>query len=107
VAARSVVFPAEFLSFLERLGIDPTKDGQVYHNGRLSPGRHHYGGRFHFAGTLDVTGDIPSVRVSEDFEVFLCRKSAPNLAELNGLPLVQVEFAASAVPWLLDESEAD
>src|SRR5215469_11217190 len=55
-----------------------------------------------FCRHLDLTGDLPPVRLNEVFEVFLCRKSAPNLAELNGLQLVQVEFAGSAVPWRLD-----
>lgn len=107
VAACSEVFPTQFLLFLETLGIDPTKDGEVYHNARLSPGTHHYGGWFHFVGTLDVTGDFPPVRVGEDFVVTLCHKSAPSLLELNGLSLVQLEFVASAVPWRLNEPEAD
>ncbi|MDB6011513.1 MAG: hypothetical protein JWL65_3763 [Gammaproteobacteria bacterium] len=105
VAARGEVFPKEFLSLLDVLGVDPTKDGEVYRNGQLSPGKHHYGGWFHFVGTLDVTGDFPSMRFGDDFSAWLCHDSAPSLAELDGLPLVQLEFAGSAVPWVLDEPE--
>jgi hypothetical protein len=31
----------------------------------------------------------------------------PSLPELKGLPLVQLEFTASSVPWRLNEPEAD
>ncbi|MGN6519872.1 MAG: hypothetical protein ACTHK2_10665 [Dokdonella sp.] len=106
VAARNSVYPPAFLSFLQSLGIDSQKDGEVYHNARLSPRCHDYGGWFHFVGTLNKTGDFPVVAMSDNFEVWLLRRSAPALATLEGLPLVQVEFHASAVPWLLDEPEA-
>jgi hypothetical protein len=106
VAARTEVFPPAFLSLLTTLGIDPAKDGEVYHNGRLSPGKHHYGGWFHFIGTLDESGDFPPVELGTDFTVHLCHKSAPSLQALNGLPLVQLEFTASSVPWRLNEPEA-
>jgi hypothetical protein len=112
VAARFDVFPKAFLTLLDSLGIDPTKDGEVYHNGRLSPGNHspgnhHYGGWFHFIGTLDATGDFPPVQFFESFSVCFCSKSAPSLSALKDLPLVQVEFTASAVPWCLTEPEPD
>ncbi len=105
-AARSKSFPADFLSFLESLGIDPRKDGEVYHNARLAPGRHDYGGWFHFVGSLETTGDFPVVPMGDGFTVWLKRKAAPELAALKGLPLVEVEFHAENVPWVLDEAEA-
>jgi len=107
VAARAEAFPPALLSLLTTLGIDPAKDGEVYHNGRLSPGKHHYGGWFHFIGTLDESGDFPPVELGAGFTVHLCQKSAPSLPELKGLPLVQLEFIASSVPWRLNEPEAD
>jgi hypothetical protein len=107
LAARTEVFPPAFLSLLETLGIDPAKDGEVYHNGRLSPGKHHYGGWFHFIGTLEESGDFPPVELGSAFTVHLCQKSAPSLQELKGRPLVQLEFTASSVPWRLNEPEAD
>jgi hypothetical protein len=107
VVARCDVYPKAFLTLLDSLGIHPAKDGEVYHNGRLSPGIHHYGGWFHFVGTLDVTGDFPPVQFAEGFSVYLCSKSAPCLPALKDLPLVQVEFTASAVPWRLNELEPD
>jgi hypothetical protein len=101
------VFALAFLSLQATLGIDPATDGEVYHNGRLAPGKHHYGGWFHFVGTLDETGDFPPVKFGQDLAVMLCQKSAPGFPELRDLPLVQLEFVASAVPWRLSEPEAD
>jgi hypothetical protein len=107
VVARCDVFPKAYFALLDSLGIDPAKDGEVYHNGRRSPGKHHYGGWFHFVGALDVTGDFPPVQVAKGFSVYLCSKSAPCLPALKDLPLVQVEFTASAVPRCLTEPEPD
>ena len=97
------MFPAGFLALLDELGIDPNKDGEIYYNGPLAPGRHCYGGWYHFVGTLDKPGS--TVEFGADFRVWLCRASAPRLTPLKGLPAVQVEFLAEAVPWLLDEPE--
>ena len=62
---------------------------------------------FHFVGTLETTGDFPAVRLREDFAVWLCPRSATVLPTLKGLPLVQVEFVAENVPWVLEAPEAD
>ena len=104
-AARSKAFPAGFVALLDQLGIDPTKDGEVYHNGRMAPFRHDYGGWFHFIGSLTESGDFPSVRFEEGFTAWMCAASAPRLASLNGSPVVQLEFHAESVPWLLEEPE--
>jgi len=105
-SVRDSVYPPAFLSFLESLGIDFRKDGEAYHNACLSPGRHDYGGWFHFVGTLETTGDFAAVAMSENFEAWLTSKSAPPLSSLQGLPLVEVAFHANAVPWVLNEPEA-
>jgi hypothetical protein len=103
--ARAGSFPAGFLALLYKLGIDPRKDAEVYHNARLAPGRHCYGGWYHFVGTLDQTGDCPAVDLGDGFSVWMCHASAPRLPSLEGMQVVQVEFHAEAVPWLLDEPE--
>jgi hypothetical protein len=103
--ARTKVFPTSFLTLLDQLGIDPGKDGEVYHTARLSPGRHLYGGWFHFVGTLDMDGDFPPVYLEERFSVWLSHGSAPRLVSLENLSAVQLEFSAESVPWLLSEPE--
>jgi hypothetical protein len=103
--ARQEAFPAAFVRLLDQLGIDPRKDAEVYYIGRDRPGRHRYGGWYHFVGTLHETGDFPLVELAPGFQVFLCRAASPRLASLKNSAAVQVEFIADAVPWLLDEPE--
>jgi len=105
--ARAEVFPASFLTLLDQLGIDPRKDGEAYHIARLSPGRHGYGGWFHFVGTLHETGDFPPIYLNKDFYVWMSSASAPRLASLENLSVVQLEFHTDSVPWVLSEPELD
>jgi hypothetical protein len=107
VAARSKAFPPSFMDLLDSLGIDPTKDAEIYHTARMSPGKHLYGGWFHFVGSLEVTGDFAPVEMGDGFSVWMCRSASQCLDGLKGLPLVQVELSATAVPWCLDEEEAE
>ena len=83
--------------------IDPNKDGEVYHNACVTPGRHDCAGWFHFVGTPLETGDFSPTCLGEGFTVWMCGATAPRLASLKGLPVVQLEFHAESVPWLLDE----
>jgi hypothetical protein len=106
VVVRDRVFPPAFLELLCSLGIDPHKDGEVYHNARLAPGRHDYGGWFHFVGSLDRTGDFSVVDLGDGFTVWLTRKAAPALAALKDHPLVELQFHAANVPWGLNEPES-
>jgi hypothetical protein len=103
--ARSQTFPSEFLKLLNELGIDSCKDAEVYHNAQLSPGMHFYAGWYHFVGTLEETGDFPTVDFGGGFSAWLRHASAPRLSSLEGVRVVQLEFTANAVPWLLDEPE--
>jgi hypothetical protein len=68
-AARGQISPPKFLAYLESLDIDSRKDGEVYHNGRVVPGRHDYGRLFHFVGSLNKTGDFPVIVMADGFKV--------------------------------------
>jgi hypothetical protein len=105
--ARKRIYPREFVALLGSLGIDSHKDAETYHMARLAPNRHDYGGWFHFVGQLSKSGDFAAVEIAEGFTVWLCPASAPRLESLGGMSLVQVEFHAKDVPWLLDEPEAE
>jgi hypothetical protein len=105
--ARSDCFPPEFIELLGQLGIDPRKDAEVYHNARIGPGRHYYGGWYHFIGTLDKGGESALVDLGSDFSVWMCPASGPRLPSLKGKQVVQIEFDARAVPWRLAEPEID
>ena len=89
------------------VGIDPRKDAEVYHNARIAPGRHDYGGWYHFIGTLGEIGESTPVKLGPLFSVGLCPASAARLPSLEGKQVVQLEFHAEAVPWRLDEPEID
>ena len=105
---RAEVFPAEFLALLDKLGIDPGKDAEVYHNARLAPGRHDYGGWYHFVGTLAQNGEVPPVELGGKFTVWMSHDAgAPRLSSLKGMQVVQVNFGSGAVPWRLDEPEME
>jgi hypothetical protein len=101
------VFPESFVALLDDLGIDPSKDAEVYHNGRVSPGRHSYGGWYHFVGELVGVANFSALDLNPEFSVWLCAASAPRLPVFDGASVVQVEFLAGAVPWLLREPEAN
>ena len=105
VAVRNQVLPQGFVDLLEDLGIDSTKEGEVYTEGAAGPGAHFYGGWYHFVGTLDVTGDFPPVEYAGGFISYMCNKSTPCLPELEGLSLIQLEFRAQNVPWVIADEE--
>ena len=105
VAVRDRMFPPAFVSLLQSLGIDPHKDGEVYHNARLAPGRHDYGGWYHFVGSLERTGDFAPVDFGGGFTVWLCEHHSPALRGLKDLSLVELHFHADNVPWVLAEPE--
>jgi hypothetical protein len=107
VAARAQVLPEKFIALLETLGVDPSKEAEAYHNARLAPGRHDYGGWFHFVGVLHVTGDFPVVDFGNGFSAWLRHASAPSIETLRGKALVELEFHCEAVPWVLDEKEPE
>jgi hypothetical protein len=104
--ARGRILPAKFVALLDQLGIDPRKDAEVYQIARVAPGRHDYGGWYHFVGTLDQTSDFAAIDFGDGFTAWMCYATAPRLPSLDGLPAVQLEFYAKAVPWLLDEPES-
>ena len=56
---REKVYPQEALKVLDKLGVDFTKEAEVYHFSKVRPGWHHYGGygRHHYGiGNTSDTG---------------------------------------------------
>jgi hypothetical protein len=104
---RNRVFTEEFSELLNSLGIDATKDAEVYHVAETAPGAHYYSGWFHFVGELEVSGDFAPVKFGENLVVCLCKNNALCLNSLDHLPIVQLEFRAENVPWKLDEPSPD
>lgn len=106
VESRGQILPRELRDLLERLGIPPDRDAEVYHDGRLDSGLHSYGGWYHFVGRV-VRGEREDAPLLEFgfFRVFF--HSSPGLVPeaFAGQPVVQLEFMAE-VPWLSRIAEA-
>ncbi len=114
-AARAQVYPAEVLVLFEKLGISPNGEVEVYHLARLAPGRHLYGGWFHFVGSILSGADAmkqvaeniwqPDLeKINENFSLGFSSRLGLVRAPFAGPPLVQLEFAAK-VPWILPSTE--
>ena len=100
-AQRSTVYPQNFRSLLEQLGIDPEKEGEVYECGPENSLRL-YGGWFYFAGEL--TG--PDERVTDsnsDFQYwFADAKQYPAPAVDFGKSVMSLQFVTK-LPWIISD----
>lgn len=114
-AQRTVAYPAAALKLFEALGIAANREVEIYHMARLGPGRHLYGGWFHFVGAI-LEGRDAAVQVAENvwrpdlepvadrfklgFTSMLALVSEP----FKGLQLAQLEFSTE-LPWTLESGE--
>ena len=115
-ASRNQAYPADVTRLFELLGIAMDREAEVYHTHRIAPGKHHYGGWFHFVGTIvrgsDAAKQIGTTsawsfdleEVSPAFKMGFTRRIGLLKAPFKGHPIVQLEFQAE-VPWLLSEPE--
>jgi hypothetical protein len=106
-AARGQIFPRRFVEFLESLGIDPAKEAEAYHTGRLASGRHHYGGWYHFIGILEISGDFAPVDFGDGFTSWMRAAVAPRLESLLTARVIELEFSTDRAPWVLNETELE
>ena len=115
VAQRQSIYPAAVVSLFDQLGIDLAREAEIYHNGRMPSGLHHYGGWFHFVGSIErgedalvpVTaggGTFALESVSEHFQLGFSAHIALAAPSFSGKALVQVEFAAE-IPWAISAAE--
>jgi hypothetical protein len=101
-AQRESAFPVSFHLLLERLGIDVTKEAEVYDSGRDDNGVT-YEGWFYFAGVVIQAGE----RLTGDgdsFHYFFRDASASDALQMFGKQVAAVEFETK-IPWLRRESE--
>jgi hypothetical protein len=54
---RAAAYPLDFRALLDRLGIDPLKEGEAVHYGGESLDKQDYGGWFYFIGTMPTAGE--------------------------------------------------
>lgn len=100
-AQRANVYPTDFRALLERPGIDPNKEGEVYdaagaHECTARPA----GGWFYFVGELIEKGE--KLMQAYDFQYWF-QTSFPRPPACFSESVVTIEFATK-IPWVLDES---
>ena len=100
-AQRATVYSQAFRAFLDQLGIDPQKEGEVYDMAgpderRVRP----TGGWFYFVGELIEKGE--RLVQDGDFQYWF-QPSFPRPPAAFGKEVAAIEFSVQ-VPWVLDES---
>jgi hypothetical protein len=115
-SARNQTYPADARRLFELLGIVMDREAEVYHTHRVAPGQHHYGGWFHFVGTIASGSDAARQigtraawtfdleEVGPSFKLGFTRRIGLLKEPFHGHPVVQLEFQAE-VPWVLAEPE--
>lgn len=114
-AVRKQVYPESVLRLFEELGIAFDREAEVYHNCRIEPGKHNYGGWLHFIGTIAAGSDASRQMspnawtfdledVTDRFKLGFTRRLGLVNKLFQESPVVQLEFQA-IVPWVLAESE--
>ena len=58
IAQRATAYPQSFLELLKTLGIDCSKEGEVYYLAPTKSGKRLYGGWFFFCGELLQNGEL-------------------------------------------------
>jgi hypothetical protein len=110
-AARTHIYTSDVLRLFEELGIAANREAEVYHNCRIAPGQHNYGGWFHFIGRIASGADASRLiaqnvwtfdleETTERFKVGFTHRIGLLNKTFEGCPVVQVEFQA-IVPWVL------
>jgi hypothetical protein len=103
---RSTTFPADFLRLLERLGIDPAREAEVYEMGPAADGLRLYGGWFCFVGDFARTEEWPvaafgAPRFDIGFTSSFPKPQGPHRDAMRA-----VEFSAPLL-WLLPNESPD
>jgi hypothetical protein len=105
---RSQVYSGEAQSLFQELGIDSSREAEVYHMCRLESGLHLYGGWLHCVGRIEEEGE--KVGASPGgigaYNYYFHEKPVVVPAPFQGLPLLQLEFIAE-IPWVLQEPEPE
>lgn len=119
VANRRQVYPAEILALFSQLGIDYTKETEVYQVTQLDSGLHLYNGWLHFIGHFKSginskvqVDEFPNAQiykldfepVDDHFQIGFTTDTRSFWKSFEGKSLVQVEFTVE-IPWILENEE--
>jgi hypothetical protein len=114
-AARHQIYKPDVLALFQKLGISHDREVEIYRMACLGPGRHLYGGWFHFVGSIVSGADAAKQiaentwqsdleKTSDSFNLGFRSQTELVRPPFKNLPLVQLEFTAEA-PWILDRAE--
>jgi hypothetical protein len=106
---RDRAYPLEALALFEQLGIDPLKESEIWYTHCDESGLHHYGGFFHFVGSIE-SGEDPKRMVNgvgtfelesigEYFEFGFTSDAALIPESFAGKEVAQLEFQTK-VAWV-------
>jgi len=102
LAQRDGVYPQHFLRLLDQMGIDLTKEGDLYEEGPLADNVQPCAGWFYFVGQVVEAGERLT-EMGKDFQCFIRGAGATSVTKLFGDSVCALEFTAR-VPWVLDAS---
>lgn len=102
-AQRDVAYPLQFKNLLDQLGIDSTKEAEVFTYREQQGGWQEYGGWFYLVGAL-VAG-IPPTNWHPDATGFHCHFSTshPDPGDFKGRPALRLSFDVR-LKWVIKES---
>jgi hypothetical protein len=96
---RDKIYPDAFRELLDKLGIDPKKEGEAVHYGPKG-NLHLYSGWFYFVGDV-VEGGEGSSNASDGFQ-YWTGTAFPRPPAVFGKTVAALEFMTQ-LPWVLDE----
>ena len=99
---RAEVYPPAFTELLDRLGVDPDKEGESVAYGPLDNGLHYYGGWFFFVGEMVTAGESIMCASECPYFGYFFARAGFRPKEFRGGPSLGVEFVAH-FKWILDE----
>ena len=100
-AQRMVAYPEAFLGLLEQLGIDPTKEDEVYET-HFENGLTHYGGWFFLSGKLRIVGEHLWKDTQSHFQFhFTDAKQRPSPPKDFGDHVIAIDFLTK-IPWIIE-----
>jgi hypothetical protein len=100
LAQRDSVYLQHFLKLLDQLGIDLTKEGDLYEEGPPENNVQPCAGWFYFVGELVEAGERLT-EMGKDFQCFIRGAGTTSVTKLFGDSVCALEFTAR-VPWVLD-----
>lgn len=105
--AREQVYTEDFKKLLSQLGINYTKEIEVFQYYRISPGKQLYGGWHNFVGKIQMQDEKEVHNLVPDIKNFAWSFNEKHILipkEFGNNPVVQIQWTG-IVPWLLDEIE--